>query len=425
MKQLIAILLIAGGLVSCQKKYEVVMPDTSGWNLFNDPAGASLPAASRPAMEGVYTVTHGNDVFGGLAVLKWSHTIQGGDTLYHMTGFFGKDIAYFICEGKQLNGTLLFNGYWRKMVSTETGLMHLTMDAAGGANILLGPNPVADSGKVVFNGFFGGGQDNPTQEIALSYTRKLNNSPAPFQIAAHRSGGRTSDLLPASENSVAMILKTPEFGSTGIEVDVRYTKDGVPILYHDNTLNLRETQKSGLVGPIENYTYDQLSTFVRLVHGEKIPTLREALDAVVYQTQLSFVWLDTKYTTSIAPTRAIQQEYIQKAAAMGRVLDIVIGLPEKDQFNQFLQLPDYTTVPSLCELGPGESDQINAKIWAPRFTEGTQNDEVAAEHAKGRKVYVWTIDEPEFISNFINDGHFDGMLSNYPSCIAFYYYVHQ
>ncbi len=76
-----------------------------------------------------------------------------------------------------------------------------------------------------------------------------------------------------------MIKKTPEFGSTGIEIDVRLTKDGVPVLYHDNTLNLRETQKSGLTGPIENYTYDQLSTFVRLVHGEKIPTLREALDA--------------------------------------------------------------------------------------------------------------------------------------------------
>jgi glycerophosphoryl diester phosphodiesterase len=303
--------------------------------------------------------------------------------------------------------------------------MHVSISAADGASVLLGPNPVINPGSITINGLFGRGQDEPDRIITLAYTRKLNNSPAPFQIAAHRSGGRTSDLLPVSENSVAMILKTPEFGSTGIEVDVRYTSDGIPILYHDNTLNLREVQKSGLVGPIENYTYQQLSTFIRLVHGEKIPTLREALDAVVYQTELSFVWLDTKYTGSIAQVHAIQQEYIQKAAARGRVLDIVIGLPAEDQFNQFLALPNYTSVPSLCELGAAEAEKINAKIWAPRFTEGTQNELVADEHVKGRKVYVWTVDEPEFIESFINDGHFDGMLSNFPSCVAYNYYVHQ
>src|SRR4051812_6365125 len=363
MKKYLVILLVVSAFLSCQKKYEVVMPDTTGWAMFNDAAALPLTPASRPAMEGVYSLSNGNDYFGDLAALKWSHTSKGNDTTYHLSGFFGKDIAYFICEGKQLNGSILFNGYWRKMVSTETGIIHLTISAAKGATLLLGTNPVASPGSIVVDGLFGNGSANPDRVITLSYTRKLNNSPASFEIAAHRSGGRTSDLLPVSENSVAMILKTPEFGSTGIEVDVRYTKDGVPILYHDNTLNLRETQKSGLVGPIENYTYDQLSTFVRLVHGEKIPTLREALDAVVYQTELRFVWLDTKYTSSIAPTHAIQQEYIQKATAIGRKLDIVIGLPGKDQFDQFLNLADYKNVASLCELGPDESDQINARIW--------------------------------------------------------------
>lgn len=425
MRKLFFILILAGLLSACQKKYEVVMPNTSSWSLFNDPAALPLTNNTRPAMEGVYTLNEGNDYFGDLAAIKWSHIIKGTDTIYHLSGFFGKDISYFICEGKQLNGTILFNGYWRKMTSTETGVIRLTITAADGASLLLGPNPVVASGGVTISGLFGNGSETPGRTIKLLYTRKLNNSPASFQIAAHRSGGRTSDLLPTSENSVAMILKTPEFGSTGIEVDVRYTKDGVPILYHDNTINLRETQKSGLVGPIENYTYDQLSTFVRLVHGEKIPTLREALDAVVYQTQLSFVWLDTKYTGSISPTHAIQLEYIQKAAAIGRKLDIVIGLPEKDQFNQFLALPNYKNVPSLCELGAEETEQINAKIWAPRFTEGTQNDLVDQEHANGRRVYVWTLDEPEFINRFINDGHFDGILSNFPSCVAFNYYVHQ
>lgn len=425
MMKLLSILLLTAMLLSCKKEYKVVMPDDSGWDLFNNPAAHPLPPATRSAMEGVYTTTNGADIFGKLAAIKWSYTINNADTTFHISGFFGKDIAYFICEGKQLNGDILLNGYWRKMVSTETGLVHLTVKAANGAGILLGPNPVVTTGSIVIDGFFGYGQQDPSSPLTFTYSRKLNKSPSPFQIVAHRSGGRTSDLLPVSENSVAMILKTPEFGSTGIEIDIRYTKDGVPILYHDNTLNLREIQKSGLVGPIENYTYDQLSTFVRLIHGEKIPTLREALTAVVYQTPLSFVWLDTKYVGSVKPVQLLQKEFIKKAKDEGRKLDIVIGLPGQAQVDEFLSLPGFESTPSLCELSIDEVVKTNSIIWAPRFTEGTQDDKVDMVHSQGRRAFVWTVDVPEFITSFINDGHFDGLLSNFPSCVAFNYYTHE
>ena len=222
-----------------------------------------------------------------------------------------------------------------------------------------------------------------------------------------------------------MIKFAQQLGATGIEVDVRYTSDKVPILYHDNTLNLRLIQKNGLVGPIEDYTYDQLSTFVRLIDGQKIPTLEEALETVVYHTSLHFVWLDTKYDDSIDRVKNIQAEYLQKAAAAGRQLEIVIGLPGDDQFDRFTQLPDYMQVPSLCELTIDDVEKINAKIWAPRFTLGLQNDQVASVHQEGRKVFVWTLDQPDLISQFINQGNFDGVLSNYASLVAYNYYVRE
>ena len=109
----------------------------------------------------------------------------------------------------------------------------------------------------------------------------------------------------------------------------------------------------------------------------------------------------------------------------GRKLNILIGLPGKDQMDQFLALPDYSTTPSLCELSIGDAEKTNARVWAPRFTEGTQNDQVAIVHGQGRKAFVWTLDVPEFITQYINEGHFDGILSNFPSCVAFNYYVHQ
>jgi glycerophosphoryl diester phosphodiesterase len=425
MKKTLLILLLATHFLSCKKSYEVIMPDFSTWALFKSPTAVKIKPSTRNAMEGVYNLTKGVDVFGELVALKWNYSITGMDTSFHVSGFFGKDIAYFICEGKQLGDSLLLNGYWRKMVSTETGVMRLTINQNNGAGLLLGNNPLIDSGKVTMSGVFSNGQEEPSKPIEFTFDRKLNKTPSSFQILAHRGGGRTSDLLPVSENSVEMILKTPEFGSTGIEIDVRFTKDGVPILYHDNDLNLRVVQKSGLVGPIENYTYNQLSTFVRLIHGEKIPTLREALNAVLYQTDLSFVWLDTKYIGSLTMVQAIQTEFLQKAAASGRNLRIVIGLPGKDQYAQFLALPNFQTTPSLCELTINDTEAANSAVWAPRFTEGTQTEKVLQVQAQGRQAFVWTVDVPELVTQFVKEGKFDGMLSNFPSCVAFNYYTHE
>lgn len=425
MKNILTISIIVITLLSCKKEYVVDMPDITHWQVFNDPAATALPFSCRNSMEGVYQLSSANDFFGNDVAVKWSYTIDKTDTIFHVSGFFGKDIAYFICEGKQLNGNILLNGYWRKMISTETGLIQLTIDNNTGASVLLGPSPQVTAGSITINGVYGNGNDEPKTAISFIYNRKLNTSPTRFNILAHRSGGRNSDLLPVSENSLEMILKTAEFGSTGIEIDVRFTKDGVPIIYHDNDLNLREVQKSGLVGPIKNYTYDQLQSFVRLIHGEKIPTLRQALETVVYRTQLSFVWLDTKYIGSLKEVQELQHEYLQKAATLGRDLEIVIGLPGEDQLNQFLQLPNYATTPSLCELSLDDVKKTNAAIWAPRFTEGTQNDNVATIHADGRRAFVWTLDVPEFIEQFIREGNFDGILSNFPSCTAYYYYVRQ
>jgi glycerophosphoryl diester phosphodiesterase len=45
-----------------------------------------------------------------------------------------------------------------------------------------------------------------------------------FQILAHRGGGRNSDYLGVSENSIEMIDIAERFGSTGIEIDARLQK---------------------------------------------------------------------------------------------------------------------------------------------------------------------------------------------------------
>ena len=403
----------------CRKEYEAPLPYT----FTNSPGSGRFSPAVRRAIEGVYVVSDGSTQFGSEVVLKWSYLLEGTDSTHYLSVFTGLDAAYFNLEGSAQTDSLVMNGYWRKLVNADIGLARLVVQAKhnGRLQAFTGNLPVGDT--LVVKGLYGSGKAAPTQPLTLQYLRPLNRKP--FNIMAHRSGGRTSDLLPASENSVAIIKLASRLGATGVEMDVRYTKDGVPVLYHDNTLNLRLIQKSGLTGSLESYTYKQLSALVRLVNGEKIPTLEEALEAVVYNTGLKFVWLDTKYVGPMDPIQAIQQKYLQKAKQAGRDLNIVIGLPTTDALDSYKALKNKENTPILCELDTAITRNIGAGIWAPRWTLGPQTDEVLAMKAQGRTVYVWTLDEPTFIEEFINQNQFDGILSNYSPVVAFYHYTEQ
>lgn len=410
-------------LLSCRKQYQAPVPSLS-WDDFDSPAALSLSNRAGLNMQGVYSLQSGSPYFGANAAAKWSYTAEGSDTTYNLSFFCEKDASYFICEGKQKDSVILLNGYWRRLVGTETGRIQLTIDKAAGGAKILSSDTLLPTDKITITGNYGNGEAEPTLPIQLNYTRPLYNAKH-LEIAVHRGGGRTSDLLPASENSVEIVKLASRFGATGIEIDMRLTKDGVPIIYHDGTLNERLIQKNGMVGPIEDYTYDQLYTLVRLINGEHIPTLREVLTTVVYNTPLQFVWLDTKYYGDMKIERDMQTEFMQKAAAIGRTLNIYIGIPDRDVLTNFKKLSGYQNIPSVNELSRDEVAEVHSAIWGPRFTLGLQNTEVGEEQAQGRKAFVWTLDEPQDIQEFINNGRFDGILSNYPSAVAYFYYAKQ
>ncbi len=403
----------------CRKTYEAPVPYA-----FNDKPGAGRFIASvRQAMEGVYAVTTGSRLFGDQVALKWTYVLNGSDTTHYLSIFTGVDGGFFNLEVNQQADSLAMSGYWRKLVNTATGKVQLTLQAKHNGKLQPYTGRLAVGDTLVLTGAYGEQTAVADQPLVLTYRRPLNSRP--FAIMAHRSGGRTSDLLPASENSVEIIKLASRLGATGIEIDVRYTKDGVPILYHDNTLNLRLIQKNGLVGPIEEYTYQQLSSLVRLINGEKIPTLEEALETVINNTSLNFVWLDTKYIGPMDKVQAIQQKYRQKAILARRDLRIVIGLPSTDAVKSFEALENKANTPILCELDTGLTRSLGARIWAPRWTLGPQTQEVLAMKEAGLTVFVWTLDEPEFIREFISQNNFDGILSNYSPIVAYYHYTEQ
>ncbi|MGI8891954.1 MAG: glycerophosphodiester phosphodiesterase [Bacteroidia bacterium] len=405
--------------ISCRNAYEAPVPDLT-WELFEHADAEYLTPGSINKIEGIYTVTDGN-FFGGLSIFKGSYVINNNDTTWKISVFSQASVKYFICEGKQLNGAILLDGYWRNLVNTETGRARLTITLENGAGLILNNGTISQD-SIIIEGVYGTDNNVPLTNVKFNFLRSLNFQ-IPFEILAHRGGGRTSDLLPASENSVELIKMAAHLGATGVEIDVRMTSDNVPVLYHDENLNDRLTQKSGLVGELNNYTYAQLSAFVRLKNGELIPTLQQALNAIIYETPLKIVWLDIKYDGSLETIKNIQQEFLQKAAAANRDVKIYIGIPTNGVRDQFVLLNNHTSVPSLVELSIDVVQNLEAEVWAPRWTEGIQNDLVQQMHSENRKVYVWTMDVQGYVQQYISQGNFDGILSNYPTMIAFYHYV--
>jgi len=94
-------------------------------------------------------------------------------------------------------------------------------------------------------------------------------------VAAHRASH-----LSYPENSLPSIQDAIKLGVDIVELDVKVTKDGVPVLMHDGTINRTTTG----TGKPSDYTLEELREF-RLRHkgvvtDETIPTFDEALKLV-------------------------------------------------------------------------------------------------------------------------------------------------
>lgn len=405
-----ALLVFATG---CNKDTDVPVP-SPGSNILMEETYPLSPA-SQGIMDGVYRVTSGPEKFGDYMVLKWN---PKGVLITNSNG------KHFIMQAGHLDSVVFIQGYWRDGYSDGTGLCNLYIARSeGGREIVTGTRPQ----QIILRGAYGNDNNLPNQSLVLEFDRPFTAKAldSSFYILSHRAGGRTSDRLPVSENSIAMINFTESLGTTGIEVDVRLSSDGVAFLYHDPDINTRLTQKGPLAGEISAYNWFQLSNFVKLIHGEKIPTLEEALIYTVDSTSLRFVYLDMKAPEAIPEVVRIQKMIMQRAQQKGRDLLVVIGIPATDIMEALMAEPDYQNIPSLCELTVEDVQTLNSRVWAPRWTLGTQNDLVAQVQNQGRLAVCWTIDNPQWIRTFLSEGLFNGLLTNFPYVVAYYHYTQE
>ena len=120
-------------------------------------------------------------------------------------------------------------------------------------------------------------------------------------VMGHAGSGFFSPLNPYNPlpaNSMASIVKAmEEDGADGVEVDVHVSQDGVPILYHDNTLETM-SEGEGVIAELPaaevvglRYKGGPLYDFF---HDEKIITMEAMLQRFLTYPELPYLHIDIR-----------------------------------------------------------------------------------------------------------------------------------
>ena len=215
----------------------------------------------------------------------------------------------------------------------------------------------------------------------------------------------------APENTMSAFRLGLEMGANGIETDVQRTKDGVLVLFHDDTL----TRVTGQPGSVKDYTYAELQEFSVTVHGQsdRIPTLEEFLQEFGH-LDLTFA-IELKQPFTEADTVAMLEKYGMKDKT------VITSFQLECLMRARACAPDYRmgyltmdinpfTLPVMDTIGIQEICP-EAPLVTPALVEDL--------HSKGYSVRAWGVSN-EALMKAVYDAGADGMTVNFPDKLTDY-----
>ena len=235
------------------------------------------------------------------------------------------------------------------------------------------------------------------------------HAPMP-KIIAHR--GASGD---APENTLAAIRLAAEHGASWIEIDANISRDGVPVLHHDDGLD-RCSNGQGLV--IEN-TWQQLSKldsgswFSETYMNEPVCTLDQCLD-LAEDLGLS-VNIEIKPCSGWElPTTDAIAECLKRRT---HVPDLVISSFSHIAMLQSAKLLDFLPRASLFLVAPPNWQQLitDASSGSINLHANSLLDKTAVKqfHDADLTVYCYTVNTVKQAQSLFEIG-IDGVFSNYP-----------
>ncbi|MFC8684945.1 glycerophosphodiester phosphodiesterase [Brevibacillus porteri] len=207
----------------------------------------------------------------------------------------------------------------------------------------------------------------------------------------------------APENTMTAIrLALAEPAIKAMEIDVQLTRDGVPVLIHDFTLE-RTTNGHGLVMDhtlAELRELDAGSWFGDKFSGEKIPTLEEVLIAVKGRCTLN---IELKATSEMYP--GIAEKVLALVEKHGMKQEVYLTSFDHDLIRHVRTL-DQEVQTGLIVYGRPvlmleQMEAAGATILSMGYPFLTRELTVAAIE-KGYQVFAWTLDDPKHIREVIS-----------------------
>lgn len=213
-----------------------------------------------------------------------------------------------------------------------------------------------------------------------------------------------------------------EQGANGLETDVKRTKDGVLVLFHDDDM----MRLTGVEGSISDYTYEQLRNFEvlggeNLELSDKIPTLEEFL-AEFSQYDISFA-IELKQDGIEAQTVDMLNKY-----GMDKKRTAIISF----NFQHLRNVRNYTGKYRLGYLIKDyikpvmdeEMKSLNVTLISPRTRTLLDKAVVDEMHGKGYEIQSWgayieksikytydqgvdamVVDQPDLLYKYMKEKH--------------------
>jgi len=218
----------------------------------------------------------------------------------------------------------------------------------------------------------------------------------------------------APENTLRAFAVAADMGADGVELDVQRTRDGVLVVFHDETVD-RVTHGHGRIADMTLAELRQLRVdrpFPEIT-DEVIPTLEEVY-TLLHDRGLR---CNAELKNSVLPYPGLEEEAMAMAEKTGMADKLLYS-----SFNHYSMCRIKALNPAMpCGLlynatlvKPWDyAAGLGVDALHPHFSELQVPEEVAAAHALGLEINPWTVNTEEALRAVIDAGA-DRIITNYP-----------
>ncbi|MEZ9154320.1 glycerophosphodiester phosphodiesterase family protein [Vibrio sp. 10N.286.49.E11] len=231
-------------------------------------------------------------------------------------------------------------------------------------------------------------------------------------ITGHRGA---ASLAP--ENTLVSIEQAAKAGAKWIEIDTQLSADGIPMLFHDKTVN-RCTNGTGNIADLDLTALKALdagSWFGSEFAGTTIPTLSEALDKCLE--------LDVTLNLEIKiyDDKAIQP-LVEKVAALIEQKQfptekLLISSFKKEALSLCQQIMPEVKRGFICEVWNDFSLESlkSLDLYSIHIDHRILDEKIAkAIKASGAVLKIWTLNDPQLAAKYFNLG-VDNIITDVPN----------